>query len=426
MNEQDQFELGMTVHDRHRLSPDDAVIVNLPDIPINEFVIHHDGRKKVTVADDNPGYDPQQKVVVVVYQSDLDVYGGEYTGDSPISFDALSRNNISYYGFPPQRLVPDDLRYNTDPPVSVGTPLIGESQFLDPKQMELAVVDNGFVGSNNRIARTDKESGICVGPVPADPGESTFIIPLSGSQSTNYAKLGFCVIILDSDDIGDFSSTDYIDSMLSLSQLSASELKEQLSHAIEFDEFDSPIEHFDTYNEPQGLEKESQIVDLSEKESETQNNNSQQKKAQGDRIIQKSKPLEGDSETKKAIAEPDLEELRSEARASSSEDPSKTEPESTRRKVQDYTRSSKVREYVKQRADGICEGCGDPAPFTSKTGEPYLHAHHINELSNSGSDTIESVIALCPNCHYRVHHGQDGDKYNEKLLEIVHRVEDVE
>lgn len=85
----------------------------------------------------------------------------------------------------------------------------------------------------------------------------------------------------------------------------------------------------------------------------------------------------------------------------------------------EYTRSQAIRKYVMARADGSCEGCGEPAPFTSKTGNPYLHAHHIHELSNGGSDTPDTVIALCPNCHYRVHHGDDGDEYNQELLEIV-------
>jgi predicted RNA-binding protein with TRAM domain/5-methylcytosine-specific restriction endonuclease McrA len=88
-----------------------------------------------------------------------------------------------------------------------------------------------------------------------------------------------------------------------------------------------------------------------------------------------------------------------------------------------YTRSSEVANYVKTRADGVCEGCGDPAPFTSKTGEPYLHAHHIHELSDGGADTPDTVVALCPNCHYRVHHGSDGEEYNQKLLSIVRELE---
>jgi 5-methylcytosine-specific restriction endonuclease McrA len=91
----------------------------------------------------------------------------------------------------------------------------------------------------------------------------------------------------------------------------------------------------------------------------------------------------------------------------------------------EYTRSEKVKKYAKARAGGICEGCSEPAPFTSKTGSPYLHAHHVHELSEGGSDTPETVIALCPNCHYRVHHGEDGKKYNQNLIQRLADIEDV-
>lgn len=61
--------------------------------------------------------------------------------------------------------------------------------------------------------------------------------------------------------------------------------------------------------------------------------------------------------------------------------------------------------------------------YSIKTGEPYLHAHHIHELSDGGSDTPDTVVGLCPNCHYRVHHGEDGDEYNQELLEIIQEKE---
>jgi len=82
-----------------------------------------------------------------------------------------------------------------------------------------------------------------------------------------------------------------------------------------------------------------------------------------------------------------------------------------------YTGSDAVRRRVMDRAGDRCEGCGEPAPFLDKRGEPYLHAHHVYELNQGGPDTPQSVIALCPNCHYRVHQGQDGDEYNAELIE---------
>ncbi|WP_312909312.1 HNH endonuclease [Natronosalvus caseinilyticus] len=90
--------------------------------------------------------------------------------------------------------------------------------------------------------------------------------------------------------------------------------------------------------------------------------------------------------------------------------------------TQTYEGSDVVKTYVKARAEGKCEGCGEPA-FQNKSGDPYFHAHHINELSDGGPDRPDMVIALCPNCHCRVHHGEDGENYNEKLREWLADIE---
>ncbi|MCJ8287113.1 HNH endonuclease signature motif containing protein [Halomonas sp.] len=68
-----------------------------------------------------------------------------------------------------------------------------------------------------------------------------------------------------------------------------------------------------------------------------------------------------------------------------------------------YGRSPYVAEYAKRRADGICELCQEPAPFQTKKGEPYLECHHIEWLAAGGEDTIENTVALCPNCHRKMH-----------------------
>lgn len=120
--------------------------------------------------------------------------------------------------------------------------------------------------------------------------------------------------------------------------------------------------------------------------------------------------------------ESDLERLRREAVEDANQTPSQ---KSTSRNSADtrYSRSRKVKEYVKARANGTCEGCDKPAPFENKSGEPYLHAHHLHELSEEGADTPNSVIALCPNCHYRVHHGKDGEEYNQQLMQRLDEIE---
>jgi 5-methylcytosine-specific restriction protein A len=80
-----------------------------------------------------------------------------------------------------------------------------------------------------------------------------------------------------------------------------------------------------------------------------------------------------------------------------------------------YQRSRDIRVYVLARANGKCEGCSAPAPFLRSDGTPYLEPHYLRRLSNGGPDHPAHVIALCPNCHRRVHAGADGDAYNAKL-----------
>jgi len=35
--------------------------------------------------------------------------------------------------------------------------------------------------------------------------------------------------------------------------------------------------------------------------------------------------------------------------------------------------------------------------------EPYLEVHHIIWLSKGGDDDIDNTVALCPNCHKKMH-----------------------
>lgn len=68
-----------------------------------------------------------------------------------------------------------------------------------------------------------------------------------------------------------------------------------------------------------------------------------------------------------------------------------------------YVRNPYVAEYAKRKANGICQLCERPAPFKNKEREPYLETHHIKWLSKGGLDSIENTVALCPNCHRKMH-----------------------
>lgn len=71
--------------------------------------------------------------------------------------------------------------------------------------------------------------------------------------------------------------------------------------------------------------------------------------------------------------------------------------------TQQYSRNPYVAEYAKRRANGICQLCLEPAPFKDRNGEPFLETHHIQWLSRDGEDTIKNTVALCPNCHRKMH-----------------------
>lgn len=106
----------------------------------------------------------------------------------------------------------------------------------------------------------------------------------------------------------------------------------------------------------------------------------------------------------------DLQQLR----AAALESPPENQP-STEAKRRLYRRSAAVRRYVLARAAGACEGCGQAAPFVTKNGEPYLEPHHTRRVSDGGPDHPKWVVAVCPTCHRRVHHGADGEAYNRTL-----------
>lgn len=60
-----------------------------------------------------------------------------------------------------------------------------------------------------------------------------------------------------------------------------------------------------------------------------------------------------------------------------------------------------IREYVRMRADGHCELCGQKAPFEID-GKPYLQFEHIVPVTLGGKDTISNIAAVCPNCNARL------------------------
>lgn len=66
-------------------------------------------------------------------------------------------------------------------------------------------------------------------------------------------------------------------------------------------------------------------------------------------------------------------------------------------------RNMAVVEYVKKAAKGVCDLCGRPSPFVDRKGQPYLEGHHVTRLADGGEDWISNAVALCANCHRKMH-----------------------
>jgi len=86
----------------------------------------------------------------------------------------------------------------------------------------------------------------------------------------------------------------------------------------------------------------------------------------------------------------------------------------------EFERNPDVVATVLLSAAGRCDLCEGPAPFERAVdGTPYLEVHHIRALADGGEDTLRNAVALCPNCHRKVHHGRDKERLNMQMQDIA-------
>ena len=78
--------------------------------------------------------------------------------------------------------------------------------------------------------------------------------------------------------------------------------------------------------------------------------------------------------------------------------------------VPTYERDRRVTELAKMMAKGKCRLCRKRGPFQDRVLElPFLEAHHVKWLSAGGRDSIDNTVALCPNCHRKMHLADKDD-----------------
>ena len=97
-------------------------------------------------------------------------------------------------------------------------------------------------------------------------------------------------------------------------------------------------------------------------------------------------------------------------------------PDKTTVAREEFKRDPLVKAWVLNAAEGACELCLKPAPFRDADGYPFLEVHHVNRLSDGGSDTTYNAVALCPNCHRSCHFSGDRDQEKERLYAKVGRL----
>ena len=97
-------------------------------------------------------------------------------------------------------------------------------------------------------------------------------------------------------------------------------------------------------------------------------------------------------------------------------------PEFVETTTKTYKRDPKVKAWVLQKAEGICELCNFDAPFRDSNGFPYLEVHHVRPLGAGGADVIENTVALCPNCHKACHHSSEAAELTNQLFDRIQRL----
>jgi hypothetical protein len=85
-----------------------------------------------------------------------------------------------------------------------------------------------------------------------------------------------------------------------------------------------------------------------------------------------------------------------------------------------YKRDAKAREAVLVIAGGHCERCGQQG-FLTTAGERYLETHHVVGVSERGPDTVDNIIAICPNCHRQAHFAAERLQIERDFMQAIRR-----
>ena len=57
--------------------------------------------------------------------------------------------------------------------------------------------------------------------------------------------------------------------------------------------------------------------------------------------------------------------------------------------------------------------------FNKDNGKKYIEIHHVNPLSEGGEDSINNTVALCPNCHRKIHYSKNKEEIKQLLQNFL-------
>ena len=67
-------------------------------------------------------------------------------------------------------------------------------------------------------------------------------------------------------------------------------------------------------------------------------------------------------------------------------------PRTAKTTTTQYVRDAEVVAWVLDLANGVCECCGQSAPFIREDSTPYLEVHHLRRLADGGSERLRQRV----------------------------------
>lgn len=100
-NSRGGFSPGDAVIDGDDPDPDPATVLTVPDVQIGDWTVYGDE----TVADQNPGHNPKEPLVIVAFDDHLDAGWPDWEQANPNRlFDGVVEQGIKFHAFPKRRL----------------------------------------------------------------------------------------------------------------------------------------------------------------------------------------------------------------------------------------------------------------------------------------------------------------------------------